>query len=160
MVRSSVANKGDEAGRFPGNKLFREGSPPAERDPGHTGKAQNPLSRIGKGKLPGVRIPVWDTVISPERSACECAQKGWYRGLMARPFSGAGRFLFQARKGKVKGMKEQAICVVCECAIDFAPGTLKGEILVCPDCGTELEVVCTTPPGLAEAPQVEEDWGE
>lgn len=79
---------------------------------------------------------------------------------MARPLIGAGHLLFQTRKGRMKEMEEQAICVVCECAIDLAPGTLKGEILLCPDCGTELEVLCTSPPSLSEAPQVEEDWGE
>ncbi len=51
-------------------------------------------------------------------------------------------------------------CVVCECGITLGHGTLEGEILICPDCGTELEVLSLEPPSLAEAPRVEEDWGE
>ena len=30
----------------------------------------------------------------------------------------------------------------------------------CPDCGTELEVVSLNPITVAEAPEVQEDWGE
>ena len=37
----------------------------------------------------------------------------------------------------------------------------KGEIIVCPDCGLELEVRSVNPVvELAPAPQEEEDWGE
>jgi alpha-aminoadipate carrier protein LysW len=35
-----------------------------------------------------------------------------------------------------------------------------GEIVVCPDCGVELEVVSLGPIALELAPEVEEDWGE
>jgi alpha-aminoadipate carrier protein LysW len=35
-----------------------------------------------------------------------------------------------------------------------------GEILVCPDCGTELEVTSREPLVLSLAPREEEDWGE
>lgn len=37
---------------------------------------------------------------------------------------------------------------------------IRGEIVVCPDCGTELEVVNEDPLKLDVAPQEEEDWGE
>jgi alpha-aminoadipate carrier protein LysW len=37
---------------------------------------------------------------------------------------------------------------------------MEGEILLCPDCGTELEVLSLNPLRLEEAPEVEEDWGE
>jgi alpha-aminoadipate carrier protein LysW len=37
---------------------------------------------------------------------------------------------------------------------------VPGEILPCPECGADLEVVSLTPPTLALAPQEEEDWGE
>jgi alpha-aminoadipate/glutamate carrier protein LysW len=49
-----------------------------------------------------------------------------------------------------------------ECAADVAvpAGTLEGEIVACPDCQAELEVVSLDPPELALAPEVEEDWGE
>ncbi len=36
----------------------------------------------------------------------------------------------------------------------------EGEIVVCPDCGVELEVVSLDPLTLDLAPDVEEDWGE
>ena len=37
---------------------------------------------------------------------------------------------------------------------------LDNETLICPDCGTELEVVALDPLTVEEAPQVQEDWGE
>ena len=51
-------------------------------------------------------------------------------------------------------------CVVCEAEITLPSGAVVGELLVCPDCGTELEIVSLDPPAVEEAPQVEEDWGE
>ena len=37
---------------------------------------------------------------------------------------------------------------------------LDNKTLICPDCGTELEVVALDPLTVEEAPQVQEDWGE
>ena len=37
---------------------------------------------------------------------------------------------------------------------------MKGEIVVCPDCGVDLEVVSVDPIELELAPQEAEDWGE
>jgi alpha-aminoadipate carrier protein LysW len=37
---------------------------------------------------------------------------------------------------------------------------IEGELLICPDCGTDLEVVSLTPPRLQRAPAEQEDWGE
>lgn len=50
-----------------------------------------------------------------------------------------------------------ANCPECEADISLQ-GTIVGEIVFCPDCGTELEVLDDAT--LAPAPQVEEDWGE
>jgi alpha-aminoadipate carrier protein LysW len=50
-------------------------------------------------------------------------------------------------------------CPQCAGAVAAAP-RLTGEILDCPDCGAELEVVRLTPLAVAVAPEVEEDWGE
>lgn len=48
-----------------------------------------------------------------------------------------------------------------ECDAELKVGEVeKGEILVCSDCGVELEVVEAKPLTLALAPQEEEDWGE
>ncbi|GHV29327.1 hypothetical protein FACS1894167_08480 [Synergistales bacterium] len=54
----------------------------------------------------------------------------------------------------------EAMCVVCEAAVKLPDGCMEGELLVCGDCGTELEVVSLDPLTVEEAPQVQEDWGE
>ncbi len=40
------------------------------------------------------------------------------------------------------------------------PHLMIGEIIYCPDCNAELEVLGLEPPTVALAPQLEEDWGE
>jgi alpha-aminoadipate carrier protein LysW len=49
-----------------------------------------------------------------------------------------------------------------ECAADFAldPGVETGEIVVCPDCGVDLEVTSLDPATVDLAPMEAEDWGE
>jgi len=37
---------------------------------------------------------------------------------------------------------------------------VMGEIVVCPDCGVDLEVIKLQPVTLDLAPMEEEDWGE
>ena len=51
-------------------------------------------------------------------------------------------------------------CPVCGANIEIKDGTVKGELLECIECGTELEVKEIDPLTLAEAPKEEEDWGE
>lgn len=51
-------------------------------------------------------------------------------------------------------------CTECGAEFDIADDTMVGEIIICPECGVELEVVSLEPPTLALAPEVEEDWGE
>ena len=51
-------------------------------------------------------------------------------------------------------------CIECDANLDLAADLEMGEILVCPDCGGELEVMSLNPITLALAPKVEEDWGE
>ena len=51
-------------------------------------------------------------------------------------------------------------CPECAAELDLAPNVEVGEILVCPDCGVELEVMSVDPITLELAPEVEEDWGE
>ena len=53
-----------------------------------------------------------------------------------------------------------AACVVCEGEIEIADDIEEGELLECPECGSELEVKSVDPLELAEAPKQEEDWGE
>ena len=51
-------------------------------------------------------------------------------------------------------------CPECNATITFAADAVEGEIVVCPDCQVELEVVGLAPPELSLAPEVAEDWGE
>jgi alpha-aminoadipate carrier protein LysW len=57
-------------------------------------------------------------------------------------------------------MNMQGNCVICDGNILLDENIIVGEIVCCPDCGTELEVLSVEPLELAEAPEVEEDWGE
>lgn len=56
--------------------------------------------------------------------------------------------------------KQAAPCPVCEAPVNAPADTLTGEILSCDDCAAELEVTGLEPFAVAEAPEVEEDWGE
>ena len=51
-------------------------------------------------------------------------------------------------------------CPECNGVVELSPDTEEGEILECPDCGLELEVIGLEPVQLEQAPQEEEDWGE
>ncbi len=44
--------------------------------------------------------------------------------------------------------------------ITIPANAMQHELLPCPDCGTELEIVSLNPVTLELAPEVEEDWGE
>ena len=53
--------------------------------------------------------------------------------------------------------------VTCpECAAEFEldEGTEENEIIVCPDCGVDLEVTSLDPAEVEVAPMEDEDWGE
>lgn len=54
----------------------------------------------------------------------------------------------------------QTLCPECEGSLILPTDTLEGEVVPCPDCGAELEVLTLAPLALALAPLVEEDWGE
>ena len=51
-------------------------------------------------------------------------------------------------------------CPVCGAELSLADNVVKGELIECDDCGTELEVVSADPLELKEAPEAEEDWGQ
>ncbi len=53
-----------------------------------------------------------------------------------------------------------ALCPECEADVPVQGAVEPGEIVVCPDCGVELEVTALDPLALALAPREEEDWGE
>ncbi len=51
-------------------------------------------------------------------------------------------------------------CPECAAQLELSDEVEVGEILICSDCGVELEVVGLEPLRLDKAPEVEEDWGE
>lgn len=51
-------------------------------------------------------------------------------------------------------------CPECDADITIPAGTMENELLSCPDCGVELEVISLEPLEIDLAPEVEEDWGE
>jgi alpha-aminoadipate carrier protein LysW len=56
-------------------------------------------------------------------------------------------------------MMSTASCPECDAKIELKD-VMQGEIVVCPDCGVDLEVVSVEPLTLDLAPMEEEDWGE
>jgi len=53
-----------------------------------------------------------------------------------------------------------ATCPECEGQVELDAQTEANEIVVCPDCGVDLEVVSLNPLTLELAPMEDEDWGE
>ena len=51
-------------------------------------------------------------------------------------------------------------CPVCAAEIELADDAMAGELIVCVDCGAELEIIGLDPVKLDEAPATEEDWGQ
>jgi alpha-aminoadipate carrier protein LysW len=56
-------------------------------------------------------------------------------------------------------MSLEASCPECDAPLSLTD-PLEGEIVPCPECGVELEVISLDPLTLDLAPEVEEDWGE
>ena len=52
------------------------------------------------------------------------------------------------------------ICPECEAEIDLEADAEVGEIIVCSDCGVDLEIISLDPAKVDLAPMEEEDWGE
>ena len=51
-------------------------------------------------------------------------------------------------------------CPECDHQVEMDESVHLSEVVECPDCRSELEVVALDPVILALAPQPEEDWGE
>lgn len=51
-------------------------------------------------------------------------------------------------------------CVECGASVRVSEDVMRGEILVCQDCGVELEVIELDPLMIDRAPMEMEDWGE
>lgn len=53
-----------------------------------------------------------------------------------------------------------ATCPECAAEIVLEDGTKVGKIIVCSDCGVDLEVTALDPAAIQLAPMEQEDWGE
>ncbi len=54
-----------------------------------------------------------------------------------------------------------ALCPDCEAQVEMDEFDVdKGEIISCPECGVDLEVVGLAPLELGPAPDDEDDWEE
>jgi len=51
-------------------------------------------------------------------------------------------------------------CPECAVEIMLEAGTEAGEIIVCSDCGVDLEITALDPAAVQLAPMEQEDWGE
>ncbi len=51
-------------------------------------------------------------------------------------------------------------CIVCGSNIELPDDVETHEIIMCDDCGTDLEVTSVAPLSIQAAPEEEEDWGE
>jgi alpha-aminoadipate carrier protein LysW len=51
-------------------------------------------------------------------------------------------------------------CPECDGPVNVGEAVRPSEVIECPECRSELEVVTTSPLLLALAPEAEEDWGE
>ena len=51
-------------------------------------------------------------------------------------------------------------CIECEGDVLLASDVEQHEIVVCPDCGVDLEVISLQPIEIDVAPMEAEDWGE
>lgn len=51
-------------------------------------------------------------------------------------------------------------CPECDGALELSADVIAHEIIDCPTCGAELEVMSVEPIKVALAPDEEEDWGE
>jgi len=52
------------------------------------------------------------------------------------------------------------MCPECNATLTLNPGLEVSELVLCAECGAELEVIAVDPVRLELAPEIEEDWGE
>lgn len=53
-----------------------------------------------------------------------------------------------------------AACPTCGAQVPLPANAMAHELISCPECGTELEIISLNPATLDLAPTSEEDWGE
>ncbi|NMC78330.1 MAG: lysine biosynthesis protein LysW [Chloroflexi bacterium] len=59
----------------------------------------------------------------------------------------------------MNAVKLSTNCPECEAVIELID-VVEGELVVCPECGVDLEVTQLDPLTLENAPMEQEDWGE
>jgi alpha-aminoadipate carrier protein LysW len=52
------------------------------------------------------------------------------------------------------------VCPECDAAVALEDGVERGEVVTCPECSAELEVIGLEPPRFVLAPPEEVDLGE
>ena len=60
----------------------------------------------------------------------------------------------------MENMMTASACPECDASPGIPDDAMENELIVCVDCGAELEIVSLAPLQLELAPEVEEDWGE
>lgn len=55
---------------------------------------------------------------------------------------------------------ETPLCLECDAEVDIPSDAMENELVACPECGVELEIMSLNPIALELAPEIEEDWGE
>ena len=88
-------------------------------------------------------------------SAAKCGLEQPAKPPKARRFGGL--FLFNSEAKETKSM---TMCPECDGQLSIPEDAVQGEIIPCPDCGAELEVLSLNPATVGLAPEVQEDWGE
>lgn len=56
--------------------------------------------------------------------------------------------------------KNEIKCLECQAQITLEADVQAGEVITCPECSTDLEVIQVKPLKLGLAPEVQEDWGQ
>lgn len=64
------------------------------------------------------------------------------------------------RSAPQRRMEMKGLCPECEAEVAIPDDAQTGEIIICPDCGVELELTALEPVQLTLAPKEAEDWGE
>jgi alpha-aminoadipate carrier protein LysW len=57
-------------------------------------------------------------------------------------------------------MVNKVKCLECQAEIKPGNDLQKGEVVTCPECSTDLEIISVKPLKIALAPEVQEDWGQ
>jgi alpha-aminoadipate/glutamate carrier protein LysW len=64
------------------------------------------------------------------------------------------------RSQKMSNIPSTVECLECAADVPLPQDAMQNEIISCPDCGRELEIMSLNPLVVDYAPEVEEDWGE